>query len=42
VDRSFWGADTVVPIAGGVVAGIGALSLLIYIQRYLRRYARRG
>jgi uncharacterized membrane-anchored protein len=42
VDRSFWGADTLVPIAGGVVAAIGALSLLIYIQRHLRRYARRG
>jgi uncharacterized membrane-anchored protein len=42
VDGSFWGSDTVVPIAGGIVAGIGALSLLIYIQRHLRRQARRG
>jgi uncharacterized membrane-anchored protein len=42
VDTSLWGADTVVPIAGGIVAGIGALSLLIYIQRHLRREARRG
>jgi uncharacterized membrane-anchored protein len=42
VEHSFWGADTVVPIAGGIVAGIGALSLLVFIQRHLRRYVRRG
>jgi uncharacterized membrane-anchored protein len=41
-DTSFWASDTVVPIAGGIVAGVGALSLLIYIQRHLRREARRG
>jgi uncharacterized membrane-anchored protein len=39
---SFWGSDAVVPVAGGVVAGIGALSLVIHIQRHLRRKARRG
>ena len=39
---SFWGSDRVVPIVGGIVAGIGAFSLLIYIQRHLRREARRG
>jgi uncharacterized membrane-anchored protein len=38
---SFWGSDVVVPVAGGVVAAIGALSLVIYIQRHLRRQARR-
>jgi uncharacterized membrane-anchored protein len=39
---SFWGTDTVVPVVGGIVASIGALSLFIYIQRHLRREARRG
>lgn len=39
---SFWGSDTIVPVTGAVVAGIGALSLFIYIQRHLRREARRG
>ena len=41
-DSSFWGSDTVVPVAGGIVATIGALSLFIYIQRHLRRESRRG
>jgi uncharacterized membrane-anchored protein len=39
---SFWGTDTVVPVAGSIVAGIGALSLVLYIQRHLRRESRRG
>jgi uncharacterized membrane-anchored protein len=34
--------DRVVPVAGGIVAAIGALALIIYIQRQLRRDARRG
>jgi uncharacterized membrane-anchored protein len=34
--------DTMVPVAGGIVAAIGALSLLLYIRRHLRREARRG
>lgn len=38
----FWASDTVIPVAGAIVAAIGALSLFIYIQRYLRREARRG
>jgi uncharacterized membrane-anchored protein len=33
--------DTLVPVAGGLVAAIGALSLFIYIRRHLRREARR-
>jgi uncharacterized membrane-anchored protein len=39
---SIWSTDRVIPIAGGIVGTIGALSLLIYIQRHLRREARRG
>jgi uncharacterized membrane-anchored protein len=39
---SFWRSDRVVPVVGGIVAAIGALSLFIYIQRHLRREARRG
>ena len=38
----FWGPDIVIPVAGGIVATIGALSLLLYIQRHLRRESRRG
>lgn len=40
-DVSFWGTDTVVPAAEGIVATIGALSLVIYIRRHLRRQSRR-
>jgi uncharacterized membrane-anchored protein len=39
---SWLGTDTVVPLAGTIVASIGALSLLIYIRRHMRREARRG
>jgi uncharacterized membrane-anchored protein len=39
---SFWSTDKVFPIVGGIVAAIGALSLFIYVQRHLRREARRG
>jgi len=39
---SFWGSDKVMPVAGGIVAAIGALWGLIYVQRHLRREARRG
>jgi uncharacterized membrane-anchored protein len=41
-DSNFLGGDTVVPVAGTVVAAIGALSLVFYIQRHRRRQARRG
>jgi uncharacterized membrane-anchored protein len=34
-------SDTVIPVAGTVVASIGALSLLLYIRRHLRRESRR-
>ena len=40
-ESNFWGSDTVVPVAGGIVAAIGALSLLFYIERHRRRDARR-
>ncbi len=41
-DRSsFWSSDVLIPAVGGLVAAIGALSLYIYIQRHLRRMARR-
>jgi uncharacterized membrane-anchored protein len=38
---NFFGSDRVVPVAGGIVAAIGAFSLLIYIQRHRRRESRR-
>jgi uncharacterized membrane-anchored protein len=41
-DSSFLNSDIVIPVAGGIVAAIGAFSLFIYIQRHLRREARRG
>jgi hypothetical protein len=34
--------DSVVPVTGGVVAAVGALSLLLYVRRHMRREARRG
>ena len=40
--RGFLAGDRLVPVAGGVVAAIGALSLLVYVRRHLRREARRG
>jgi uncharacterized membrane-anchored protein len=42
IGSGFWSSDTMVPVVGGIVASIGALSLFIYIQRHLRREARRG
>jgi uncharacterized membrane-anchored protein len=39
---SFWSSDAVFPVAGGSVATLGALALALYIQRNLRREARRG
>ena len=39
---SFWAFDTVVPLAGSTVAGIGTLALAIFIFRHMRRDARRG
>jgi uncharacterized membrane-anchored protein len=41
-DVSFWSSDTVFPVAGGTVASFGALALVLYVQRNLRREARRG
>lgn len=42
VRGNFLAGDMVVPVAGGIVAAIGALSLFVYIQRHLRRESRRG
>jgi uncharacterized membrane-anchored protein len=39
---SFPGGDTMVPLVGGIVAVSGAVSLLLYVRRHLRREARRG
>lgn len=39
---SFWSSDRIVPVAGAIVAAIGALSLFVYVQRNMRREARRG
>ncbi len=39
---SFWSSDRIIPAAGGLVAAVGAISLLFYIQRHMRREARRG
>jgi uncharacterized membrane-anchored protein len=41
VDTSFWTSDTMVPVVGSAVAGIGALGLVIYIYRHMRRLRRR-
>jgi uncharacterized membrane-anchored protein len=41
-DSAFWASDVIIPVAGGIVAAIGAFSLFIYIRRHLRREARRG
>lgn len=38
---SFWSSDVLIPVVGGLVAVIGALSLFLYVQRHLRRMARR-
>jgi uncharacterized membrane-anchored protein len=39
---SVWSADSVVSIAGCIVASIGGLALAVYAQRHGRREARRG
>ena len=39
---SSWASDTVVPLAGSAVAGIGTLALVLTILRHMRRDARRG
>ena len=39
---NFWSSDSVIPVAGGVVAAIGALALVLHLQRAMRREARRG
>lgn len=38
---SFWSSDVIVPVVGGLVALIGVIALYFYIQRYMRRLARR-
>jgi uncharacterized membrane-anchored protein len=38
---SFWRSDLVIPAAGGLVALIGALSLVGYVRRYWRHESRR-
>jgi uncharacterized membrane-anchored protein len=40
-DSDFWASDIVVPVAGGLVASIGALALMISIYRHMRRLRRR-
>jgi uncharacterized membrane-anchored protein len=41
-DRSsFWSSDVLIPAVGALVATIGAFSLFFYVQRHLRRMARR-
>jgi len=39
--ESFWVSDLVIPYAGGVVAVVGAVSLLIYIRHHVRRESSR-
>lgn len=39
--RSIWSSDELVPLVGAGVALVGAVSLLIYVQRFLRRRSRR-
>jgi uncharacterized membrane-anchored protein len=41
LDTSFWASDMVVPVVGSAVAATGALGLLIYIYRHMRRLRRR-
>ncbi|HEY0418700.1 MAG TPA: DUF2167 domain-containing protein [Acetobacteraceae bacterium] len=38
---NFWGSDTMVPVIGSVVALIGALGLVVYVYRHMRRLRRR-
>jgi uncharacterized membrane-anchored protein len=38
---SFWMSDTFIPIVGGIVALVGAFSLLIYVRRHTYRESRR-
>jgi uncharacterized membrane-anchored protein len=40
-DTSFWTSDTMVPVVGSIVASIGALGLVIYVYRHMRRLRRR-
>ncbi len=42
VKLSSYFADDMIPVAGAIVAAIGALSLCIYVLRHMRREARRG
>jgi uncharacterized membrane-anchored protein len=41
LDGSFWASDTVVPVAGGTVAAIGALALILHLHRNMKRESRR-
>jgi uncharacterized membrane-anchored protein len=38
---SFFASDVLIPTVGALVAGTGAISLFFYVQRHLRRMARR-
>jgi uncharacterized membrane-anchored protein len=40
-DSKVWSSDSVVPLAGGIVAAIGAIALLLNIHRTMRRNSRR-
>lgn len=39
---NIWGSDVMIPAAGGLVAAIGVLSLVLYLVRHTRQEARRG
>jgi uncharacterized membrane-anchored protein len=38
----FWSSEMVIPAAGGLVAVVGGVSLVLYFMRHTRREARRG
>ncbi|OYV39033.1 MAG: hypothetical protein B7Z80_08410 [Rhodospirillales bacterium 20-64-7] len=40
--RSFWSTDAIIPAAGAFAVVVGAISLLFYTQRAMRRRARRA
>jgi uncharacterized membrane-anchored protein len=40
-ESNFWGSDSMVPLVGSGVAMVGALGMVIYINRHMRRLRRR-
>ncbi len=42
IGGGFLAGDRVFPVAGGIVAAVGGLSLFLYIRRHFRNEARRG